>query len=189
MKIPQIEVTVNYGDLTGKKGILIGYDRDKYYEVKFNDEPNFVAKGYAFNGIEKLKPKNRYLLQYINKPKLSHKELALDKKKFINKGKGSLSSRFRQFDIRIASFNNEYEFYNKLTIKELKSKIRYAHQNKYNFVVAVTMYYYNGFESVPLIDYDYNSNTMFTYECGGRHEKQFNKALRQLVKFMYKITQ
>lgn len=125
MKKPNIKVTVNSGERQGKTGLLVGYDRDKYYEVLFYDGIRDTFKGYYLDGIDKLKGHQRYLLQYnkhcctyTNKGHLNNLDLAQEVRLHTNKGKG-YHSKFRYFSIDIHG-DHGGEYYDDLSLQQLK---------------------------------------------------------------------
>lgn len=140
MKIPKVRVMVNCGPYKGTIGILIGYDRDKYYRILTSEGP-LDFKGYCLDGIEKLKGHGRYYLQdldygsdEIEMTSKTHKQLSDDRRYYVGKGKGT-SLRRRYFDIDI----NE-ERYEDLTFMELKRKLRYAVQEGIDFHILLRTY-------------------------------------------------
>lgn len=188
MKKPNIVVTVNSGEYKGKTGLLVGYDRDKYYEVLFNDGSRYTFKGYYLDGIEKLQGHQRYLLQYpypFSKRVLNNKELNQDRKFYTNKGKG-IHNKFRDFHIEFeGNLDNEAneEYYYNLNFSNLKKKVRYAMQKGFNFCVGITINKGSSTTSLPLIAYSGNITTF-----GSGRNKEIITFERGVIKEINKYT-
>jgi len=180
MKTTKVRVTVNSGDFKGMKGIITGYDRDKYYEVMFDDNTHYYFKGHYLDGIENLKGNSRYLLQYpYNNRTLNHKELSQDRKYHVNRGRG-VHERFREFHIYFeGNLDNESdeEHYANLNFSELKSKVRYAMQKDMSFCIGITISGKSRTTSQPLVAY---SGDITTFDKG--NSKYLGTFKRGLIK-------
>ena len=187
MNKPKITVTVNSGEHQGKTGLLVGYDRDKYYEVLFEDGSRYTFKGYYLDGIDKLKGHQKYLLQYNkhccthpNKDHLSNLELAQEVRLHTNKGKG-YHSKFRYFSIDI---HGEYggEYYDDFSLQQLKKIVRRALHNKCSFDVRITSERKHSSVSEGLIEFDYQGNVLYTYNTSKKNRKYLDTFIRSISK-------
>lgn len=187
MNKPNIKVTVNSGEHKGKTGLLVGYDRNKYYEVLFDDGSKDTFKGYYLDGMDRLKGHQRYLLQYpFSERILSHKELNQDRKFHTNKGIGThKKSRYFHIDFKGNNEGDGYYFYD-LDFYSLKKKVRYAMQEGANFYVWMTINKKNSTSSFPLIAY---SGSITTFGAGRNRKissfergiiKEINKYYREM---------
>lgn len=180
MNKPKITVTVNSGEHQGKTGLLVGYDRDKYYEVLFEDGSRHTFKGYFLDGINKLNGHQRYLLQYPNKDHLSNLELAQEVRLHTNKGKG-YHSKFRHFSIDVHGYYGG-EYYDDLSLQHLKKLVRRALHNKSGFDVRITIERKHSSNSETLLDFDYQSNVMYTYNTSKDNRKYLDTFIRSISK-------
>lgn len=187
MKKPNIKVTVNSGEHKGKTGLLVGYDRDKYYEVLFDDGSSNTFKGYYLDGINKLQGHQRYLLQYNtldfthpHNSKLTNVELAEDLRQHTRKGKGSNSS-FRYFSIDIHRENGG-EYYDDLSLQQLKKVIRKALHNKCSFDVRITSERKHSSISEGLLEFDYQGNLLYTFKTSKKNRKYLDTFIRSITK-------
>lgn len=189
MKKPNIKVTVNSGEHKGKIGLLVGYDRDKYYEVLFDDGSKDTFKGYYLDDIDRLKGHQRYLLQYpFSERVLSHKELNQDRKFYTNRGKGT-HKKSRYFHIEFESNgrdNNrvDEDYFYDLDFCSLKKKVRCAMQEGINFYVGMTINRKNSTTSFPLIAY---SGIITTFGAGrNRKISSFERGIIKEINKYYR---
>lgn len=184
MKKPSIEVIVNSGEHEGKKGLVVGYDRDKYYEVLLNDGNKFFPKGYYLDGIENLKGHQRYLLQYTSscptKTLLNNRDLAQDLRFHTNKGRG-YHNKFRYFSIDVHG-DHGGEHYENLSFQELRRKVRYALHNKKSFDVRITSERKGRSVGEGLLEFDYQGNTLYTFETSKKNKKYLATFIRGVSK-------
>ena len=180
MNKPKITVTVNSGEHQGKTGLLVGYDRDKYYEVLFDDGSRYTFKGYYLDGINKLNGHQRYLLQCPNKDYLSNLELAQEVRLHTNKGKG-YHSKFRHFSIDI-HVDHRGEYYDDLSLQQLKKLVRRALHNKSSFDVRITTERKHSSISETLLEFDYQSNVLYTYNTSKSNRKYLDTFIRSVSK-------
>ena len=180
MNKPKITVTVNSGNHQGKTGLLVGYDRDKYYEVLFDDGSRHTFKGYYLDGIDKLNGHQRYLLQYTNKDHLSNLELAQEVRLHTNKGKG-YHSKFRYFSIDIHGEHGG-GYYDDLSLQQLKKVVRRALHNKCSFDVRITTERKHSSVSESLIKFDYQGNVLYTYNTSKKNRKYLDTFIRSISK-------
>lgn len=187
MKKPNIKVTVNSGEHQGKIGLLVGYDRDKYYEVLFDDGSRNTFKGYYLDGIDKLKGHQRYLLQYNtwnfthpSNKHLNNAELAEDLRLHTNKGKGA-NSRFRYFSIDIHGEHGE-EYYDDLSLQQLKKVVRKALHNKCSFDVRITSERKRSSSSEGLLEFDYQGNILHTFKTSKKNRRYLDTFIRSIIK-------
>ena len=180
MNKPKITVTVNSGVHQGKTGLLVGYDRDKYYEVLFEDGSRNTFKGYYLDGISKLNGHQRYLLQYPNKDHLSNLELAQDVRLHTNKGKG-YHSKFRHFSIDIHG-DHGGECYGDLSLQQLKKIVRRALHDKSSFDVRITSERKHRSISEGLLEFDYQGNVMYTFITNKKNRKHLDTFIRSISK-------
>lgn len=184
MNKPKITVTVNSGEYQGKTGLLVGYDRYKYYEVLFDDGSRYTFKGYYLNGIDKLNGHQRYLLQYPDKDRLSNLELAQEVRLHTNKGKG-YHSKFRHFSIDIHG-DHGGEYYDDLSLQQLKKLVRKTLHNKCSFDVRITTERKHSSISETLLDFDYQGNVMYTYNTSKNNRKYLDIFIRSISKYIKK---
>lgn len=187
MNKPKITVTVNSGEHQGKTGLLVGYDRDKYYEVLFEDGSRKTFKGYYLDGIDKLQGHQRYLLQYNtwgfthpHNKHLNNEELARDLHLHTGKGKGA-NSRFRYFSIGVHGEHGG-EYYDDLLLQELKKIVRRALHNKSSFDVRITSERKHSSISESLLDFDYQGNVIYTYNTSKINRKYLDTFIRSIGK-------
>ena len=183
MKKPNIKVVVNSGEYEGKAGLLVGYDRDKYYKVLFNDGSKYTFKGYYLNGIENLKGHQRYLLQHTSScytNKLNNKDLAQDLRNHVNKGKGR-HNKFRYFSIDIHGYHGG-DYYDDLTFQGLKAKARYALHNKTSFDVRITSERKGRSTSEGLLEFDYQGNVLHTFRTSKKNRRYLDTFVRGITK-------
>lgn len=180
MNKPKITVTVNSGEYQGKTGLLVGYDRDKYYEVLFDDGSRYTLKGYYLDGINKLNGHQRYLLQYPDKYRLSNLELAQEVRLHANKGKG-YHSKFRYFSIDIHG-DHGGEYYDDLSLQQLKKLVRKALHNKSSFDVRITKERKRSSISEGLLEFDYQGNVLYTYNTSKNNRKYLDTFIRSISK-------
>lgn len=183
MKKPNIKVTVNSGEYEGKTGLLVGYDRDKYYEVLFDDGSKHTFKSYYLDGIEYLKGNQRYLLQYTSNcytNALSNRELASDVRNNVNKGKGR-HNKFRYFSIDVHG-DHGGDYYDDLTFQGLKAKVRYALHNKTSFDVRITSERKGSSISEGLLEFDYQGNVLHTFRTSKKNRRYLDTFVRGITK-------
>lgn len=187
MKKPNIKVTVNSGEYEGKTGLLVGYDRDKYYEVLFDDGSKYTFKGYYLDGIEKLRGHQRYLLQYnkhcctyANKEHLTNLDLTQDLRLHTNKGKG-YHSKFRYFSIDVHG-DHGGDYYDDLTLQQLKKIVRRALHNKCSFDIRITSERKHMSVSEGLLEFDYQGNLLYTFITSKKNRRYLNTFIRSIVK-------
>lgn len=147
MKKPVVYVKINDGEHKGREALITGYDRNKYFEVTFTDNGEVdYFKGYYLTGIEKLKYNHRYFLQDCDSDEvMTNKELWADYKRHTRRN--FLSKKRHEFQIWIWDDKDKQatkKSFNKLNFTQLKTKMRYAIQNKLSFSANVTMYRTNG---------------------------------------------
>ena len=183
MKLPRVRVTVNDGEYEGIGGVIIGYDRNKYYSVKLDNGSVSEFKGYYLDGISKLKGHTRYLLQYnfYDKP-LTHKELTLDKNKHTGKGKG-YNKRFRFFDIYI-NYGSYEKCISDLNFEQLKSKVRMAMSCGYTFDIFMVTYGKHSSSFTQLLEFK-NDSILMTYH-GKKERLYYGTFERGLIKTINK---
>lgn len=191
MEKPNIKVTVNSGEHKGKAGLLVGYDRDKYYEVLFDDGSSQTFKGYYLDGIEKLRGHQRYLLQYNtwdfphpHNKILSNEELAEDLKSHTRKGKGS-NNMFRYFSIDVHGDHGR-DYYDDLSLQKLKKIIRRALHNKCSFDVRITSERKRSSTSEGLLEFDYEGNTMYTFKTSKKNQRYLDTFIRSIARDIQK---
>ena len=195
MKKPYIEVVVNSGENEGKKGIVTGWDRNKYYLVEFEDGDFDLLKGYYLNGINSVPFKKHYLLDGCtgyscdwddeDDKAMTNKELWADYK-LHNRYPSSLSKKEVTFDMycwKDKSSNKDLRF-RFSTLDELKRKIRYAIQNKMSFEVNVQHYKRSGFNwGETLVSLDFNNYSFWFGEFREKEEqKYFSKRYHRTLK-------
>ena len=187
MKKPSIKVTVNSGEHEGKTGLLVGYDRDKYYEVLFDDGSRDTFKGYYLDGIEKLQGHQRYLLQYKtwdflypSNEHLNNAELAEDLRQHTRKGKGA-NSKFRYFSVDIHG-EHGMEYYDDLSLQQLKKIVRRALHNKSSFDVRITSERKHRSISEGLLEFDYQGYIMYTFITNKKNRKYLDTFIRSISK-------
>lgn len=187
MNKPNIKVTVNSGKYEGKIGLLVGYDRDKYYEVLFDDGSRYTFKGYYLDGIEKLQGHQRYLLQYnkhcytyTNKGHLTNLDLAQDLRLHTNKGRG-YHSKFRYFSVDIHG-DHGGDSYGDLSLQQLKKLVRKALHNKCSFEIRITSERKRSSVSEGLLEFDYQGNVLHTFNTSKKNRRYLNTFIRSIVK-------
>lgn len=128
-------VTVNSGELKGKRGQLVSYDRNKWYGVKFDDIEEVVEfKLYYLDQEIPLKNNQRYLLPEFHDRYHTNKELWDSYKK-------DKSRKSRYYNIIL--YDN-HESFGDLNFQQLLSKIRFCIVNKQSFFVRAVQHYKNG---------------------------------------------
>lgn len=187
MKKPDIKVTVNSGEYEGKTGLLVGYDRDKYYEVLFDDGSRYTFKRHYLNGIEKLQGHQRYLLQYTSNcfiNTLCNKDLMNDLRQHTNKGRG-YHSKFRYFSIDIHG-DHGGDYYDKLSLQQLKKVVRKALHNKCSFDVRITSERKHSSSSEELLEFDYQGSMLYTFKTSKKNKRYLDTFIRSISKDIQK---
>ena len=191
MNKPNIKVTVNSGKYEGKIGLLVGYDRDKYYEVLFDDGSRYTFKGYYLDGIEKLQGHQRYLLQYnkhcytyTNKGHLTNLDLAQDLRLHTNKGRG-YHSKFRYFSVDIHG-DHGGDYYDDLSLQQLKKLVRKALHNKCSFDIRITSERKRSSVSEGLLEFDYQGNVLHTFNTSKKNQRYLDTFIRSISKDIQK---
>ena len=160
MKRPVVEVTVNFGEHYGKKGIVVAYDRNKYYEVEFTDGETSCFKGYYLDGINVL-GKKRYLLPDFYETD-TNKEIWADYKRHT-RYPSTFETKEVEFNMYLRKDENSkncdirYKFY---TLDAMKKHIRHAVQNNLTFEIVSTRYSKYGFGQDTFLIFD---NTKFSF--------------------------
>lgn len=180
----EVHVTVNSGDDKGNTGLLVGYDRNKYCEVLFDNKELKEYKGYYLDGIEKLQGHQKYLLQYpkdyFSHRGLTNKELANDLRLHTNKGKG-LHKRFRYFSIDVHG-NHGGEYYDDLTLQALKKVVRSALHRGCSFDVRISPERKGWSSSEGLLEFDYEGNVLYTFKTSEKNERYLGTFTRSISK-------
>lgn len=181
MNRPQIRVTVNDGELKGHKGLIIGYDQNKWFKIKLDNGHEEFFKGFYLDGIEKLKPKHRYLLQDTNiEHRMSNLEIW---KNYKHRTKPNVRR-----DFSIDMYNADIYFDN-LQFHQLLSKIKYAMQNNFNFDITIGTYTYKSSSWQPLVRFDHITDTLFLHHHGKNEAKYLGTFERGIERVIYTYNQ
>lgn len=169
-----VDVDLENGS-AARKAELVGYDRDKYYIVRYLDDSSIGRlKGYWLKGLNKLKGGQRYLLN-PDEVRLSNKELWKDYK--FHKKLYCISTKARTYTIR---YNNKSFF--DLTLQQLKRKIRTCFNLKIDFHISVSCYYKSGMSMSPLIDYKGSVCELYSHQRDNSLLKLERIVVREIVK-------
>lgn len=172
-------VTVNSGELKGKRGQLVSYDRNKWYGVKFDDIDEVVEfKLYYLDQERPLKNNQRYLLPEYTDRYYTNKEIWEGYKKDKKRGE----SKKRSFSIWFEEENKEDVAIRDINFTEVKKKIIYALVNNKSFTVQISRYYKNGSSFMPLVQFNATENS-YKFFTNSKRDKEiltFERGVKRL---------
>ena len=203
MKKQKYVVTINADEHEGKVGEIVAYDRDKRYQVRFENGDLHWFKPHWLDGVEKYFSEYRFKAiyklpycveddnrpfkeryeEYVNRTRRHYKSYANSKHDYY------VAVFDKNQNVRDDGYylgNPSLVYFDKLKLQGVKRKIRYAVQNGLSFSLQMHIWDKTLSSGASILDYDQETGDWDIYRKMKSNKRLVESIERSVEKVLYK---